>query len=65
MEQTITIEDEQLLTVEEVARKTRISTRTIYQLIRDGEIPIVRFGTRIRLRWRDVVDERLQDWAAR
>ena len=60
---TVTIEGDRLFTVEEVARKTRTSTRLIYQLIRDGEIPVVKFGTRLRLRWQDVVDERLQLWA--
>ena len=59
---TVAIEGDRLFTVEEVARKTRTSTRLIYQLIRDGEIPVVRFGTRLRLRWQDVVDDRLQLW---
>ena len=57
-----TTDDRQLLSVRETSAKTGISRRTLYKLIRDGEIPVIRFGTRIRLRWSDVVDDRLQIW---
>ena len=62
---TVAQDVDQLFPVEEVARLTRMSTRTIYQLIRDGEIPVIKFGTRLRLRWQDVTEDRLQLWADR
>jgi excisionase family DNA binding protein len=41
---------QQLLTVAEVAAQLRVSTMTIYRLIRSGELPAVRVGRNYRVR---------------
>ena len=46
--------DHQLLTVREVADAMRVSTMTVYRLIRDGEMPAIRVGKHFRLRSADV-----------
>jgi excisionase family DNA binding protein len=46
--------DHQLLTVREVADTMRVSTMTVYRLIRDGEMPAIRVGKHFRLRTDDV-----------
>jgi excisionase family DNA binding protein len=39
-----------LLTVEEVAGALRLSRRTVYQMVRDGELVAVKFGRRTLFR---------------
>ncbi len=46
--------DHQLLTVREVAATMRVSTMTVYRLIRDGDMPAIRVGKHFRLRADDV-----------
>ena len=43
-----------LLTVAEVARAIRVSTMTVYRLIKSGDLPALRVGKSYRLRERDV-----------
>lgn len=43
-----------LLTAGEVADQLRVSTMTIYRLIRRGELPAVRVGRNYRVRSRDL-----------
>lgn len=43
-----------LLTAAEVADQLRVSTMTIYRLIRSGELPAVRVGRNYRVRQRDL-----------
>lgn len=45
---------DQLLTAAEVADQLRVSTMTIYRLIRRGELPAVRVGRNYRVRDRDL-----------
>jgi excisionase family DNA binding protein len=42
--------DDRLLTANEVAAQLRVSTMTIYRLIRRGELPAVRVGRNYRVR---------------
>jgi excisionase family DNA binding protein len=42
--------DDRLLTAHEVADQLRVSTMTIYRLIRRGELPAVRVGRNYRVR---------------
>jgi excisionase family DNA binding protein len=42
------------LTVAEVAGQLRVSTMTVYRLIRSGELPAARIGRSYRLRPADV-----------
>ena len=42
--------EERLLTASEVADQLRVSTMTIYRLIRRGELPAVRVGRNYRVR---------------
>ena len=44
----------QLLTAAEVADQLRVSTMTIYRLIRSGELPAVRVGRNYRVRDEDL-----------
>lgn len=41
---------DQLLTAAEVADRLRVSTMTVYRLIRRGELPAVQFGRNYRVR---------------
>lgn len=41
---------ETLLTAAEVAEQLRVSTMTVYRLIRSGELPAVRVGRNYRVR---------------
>jgi excisionase family DNA binding protein len=41
--------DDRLLTAQEVADQLRVSTMTIYRLIRRGELPAVRVGRNYRV----------------
>lgn len=43
-----------LLTAAEVADQLRVSTMTIYRLIRNGELPAVRVGRNYRVRTSDL-----------
>ena len=43
-----------LLTVREVAEAMRVSTMTVYRLIRAGELPAIRVGKHFRIRTRDL-----------
>ncbi|HEX2029621.1 MAG TPA: helix-turn-helix domain-containing protein [Nitriliruptorales bacterium] len=45
---------DELLTVAEVADMLRVSTMTVYRLIRTGEIPAVRVGRNYRVRRADL-----------
>lgn len=45
---------ERLLTAAEVADQLRVSTMTIYRLIRSGELPAVRVGRNYRVRQSDL-----------
>ena len=51
-----------LLTAAEVADQLRVSTMTIYRLIRRGELPAVRVGRNYRVRVQDL-DAYLDDQA--
>ena len=51
-----------LLTAREVADVMRVSTMTVYRLIKAGELPVIRVGKHLRIRERDVakyLDERI------
>ena len=43
-----------LLTAAEVARVMRVSTMTVYRLIKSGELPAIRVGKNFRIRESDV-----------
>ncbi len=43
-----------LLTAREVADLMRVSTMTVYRLIKAGEMPAIRVGKHLRIRERDV-----------
>jgi excisionase family DNA binding protein len=43
-----------LLTVREVAEAMRVSTMTVYRLIKAGELPAIRVGKHFRIRRRDL-----------
>ncbi|MER3396456.1 MAG: hypothetical protein C4318_05625 [Acidimicrobiia bacterium] len=45
----------ELLTVREVAGLTRVSTMTVYRLIKRGELPAVRVGRSYRIRRQDLI----------
>ena len=45
-----------LLTAAEVAEQLRVSTMTVYRLIRSGELAAVRVGRNYRVRERDLED---------
>ena len=44
-----------LLTPREVAEVMRVSTMTVYRLIKAGELPAIRVGKHLRIRGDDVV----------
>lgn len=46
--------DTDLLTAAEVADNLRVSTMTVYRLIRSGELPAVRVGRNYRVRAEDL-----------
>lgn len=43
-----------LLTANEVAEQLRVSTMTVYRLVRRGELPAVRVGRNYRIRQHDL-----------
>ena len=47
-------EEYELLTVREVADAMRVSTMTVYRLIRSDALPAIRVGTHFRIRNRDL-----------
>jgi len=47
-------EQPELLTVREVADSMRVSTMTVYRLIRSGALPAIRVGTHFRIRTGDL-----------
>lgn len=51
---------DELLTVAEVAELLRVSTMTVYRLIRSGELPAVRVGRNYRVR-RGALDTYLEE----
>jgi excisionase family DNA binding protein len=48
--------EHELLTVREVATAMRVSTMTVYRLIRAGSLPAIRVGKHFRIRTRDLDD---------
>jgi excisionase family DNA binding protein len=44
-----------LLTTREVAEAIRVSTMTVYRLIKSGELPAIRVGRHLRIRRRDLL----------
>jgi excisionase family DNA binding protein len=46
--------DARFLTVQEVAEKLRVSSMTVYRLIKNGDLPAVRVGRSFRVRDTDV-----------
>jgi excisionase family DNA binding protein len=46
--------EHRLLTVREVAEAMRVSTMTVYRLIRSGELPAIRVGKHFRIRESDL-----------
>ncbi len=51
--------EHEFLTTDEVLEYLRINARTVYRLIRDGELPAVRIGRQWRIRRSDL-DEWLE-----
>ncbi|HZD79886.1 MAG TPA: helix-turn-helix domain-containing protein [Actinomycetota bacterium] len=51
---------DRLLTVAEVAATMRVSTMTVYRMIKGGELPAIRVGKNYRIRESDV-DQYLYD----
>jgi excisionase family DNA binding protein len=47
-------EGDLLLTVREVAATMRVSTMTVYRLIKSGQLPAIRVGKNYRIRESDV-----------
>jgi excisionase family DNA binding protein len=56
---TVSERQHELLTVREVADAMRVSTMTVYRLIRAGALPAIRVGKHFRIRARDL-DEYLK-----
>lgn len=61
-----------LLTIKEVQDITRLGRTKVYELMRDGELPVVRIGRAIRVRrealeqWLEGLEEvGLEPWASR
>ena len=48
--------DEELLTVQEVARYLRLNPHTIYDYIRAGKLKAVKFGRSYRVVYRDLIE---------
>jgi excisionase family DNA binding protein len=48
------LQDVRFLTVAEVAEMMRVSTMTIYRMVKAGELPAVRFGRSYRIPQADV-----------
>ncbi len=49
-----------LLTVAEVQEATRLGRTKVYELIREGKLPVIRIGRSVRIR-RDSLDQWLAD----
>ncbi len=54
------MEDDQLLTVDEVAQRLSLSRSKVYELLAEGDIPSVHIG-----RSRRVIAKELDKWIAR
>ena len=48
------VADHRLLTVREVADDVRVSTMTVYRLIKSGALPAIRVGKHFRIRTSDL-----------
>lgn len=48
--------DEEILSVEGAAKALGVSTRTIYNLVRNGDIPAMRIGREWRFARRNIID---------
>ncbi len=46
--------DETLLTPAEVAERLKVSKPRVYQMVKEGDIPAVRFGKSVRVRPEDL-----------
>ena len=46
----VAVPDHRLLTVREVADDVRVSTMTVYRLIKSGALPAIRVGKHFRIR---------------
>jgi len=51
---TVSERQHELLTVREIADAMRVSTMTVYRLIRAGALPAIRVGKHFRIRARDL-----------
>ena len=51
---TFAIPERGLLTVREVATEMRVSTMTVYRLIKAGELPAIRVGKHFRIKGGDL-----------
>ncbi len=61
---------ESLLTTDDVLGYLRVNARTVYRLIREGDLPAVRIGRQWRFRQRDIdrwveAQRIAADWSAR
>lgn len=54
MKTTPPSEDEPLLTVDEVAERLNVSTKTVRRWIKTGELPAYRLGRQIRISEKDL-----------
>ncbi|QQL43706.1 helix-turn-helix domain-containing protein [Sulfuriroseicoccus oceanibius] len=52
----ITKHDESLITTRELARRLKVTERTIENWRRDGRIPALKIGRAVRFLWSDVID---------
>ncbi|MFB3737405.1 MAG: helix-turn-helix domain-containing protein [Candidatus Velamenicoccus archaeovorus] len=48
------LDEDRLLTVAEVCQAMRVSSMTVYRLIKSGELPAIRLGRSYRVRESDV-----------
>lgn len=46
--------DDQMMTVDELAKMLRVSTKTVYRLLKRGELPALRIGHHWRFSRKDV-----------
>ncbi|WP_138417964.1 helix-turn-helix domain-containing protein [Sinomonas gamaensis] len=46
-------DEDDLLTVAEVAERLRVTAKTVYSYIRAGRLPAARLGRNYRVRWAD------------
>ncbi|MFA4995791.1 MAG: helix-turn-helix domain-containing protein [Patescibacteria group bacterium] len=53
-------QENEFLTVEEVAEKYRVAVATIYRMVRKGEIPAIKFGKVWRIK-KNELEEKLSN----